>query len=211
LVYFAFYIEILNKLASDNTIIFIVINFTPKFKLMKPLFYFLTVRVYTSEMMEFYKDDPKIGSKEKPYQAEVFSEIISPYAKFYGPQKNILIFESNCVYQWELESSDGRPLTFSKSDDAPELDMVMITDSPSNQKWRKILKDAPEMQFDGKIRVKSKSPDKNVFQLQTTDNLTDGGKVKYSLFFEFEHNGVIKYAVIDPFVDTWPPPPPPVG
>jgi hypothetical protein len=176
---------------------------------MKPLFYVLTVRVYTSEMMEFFKDDPKFGTKEKPYQADSFSEIVSPYAKFYGPQKNILIFENNSVYQWELESSDGRPLTFSKSDDAPELDMVMITNSPSNQKWKKVFKNAPEMQADGKIRVKSKSPDKNVFQLETSDNLTDGGKVKYSLLFEFEHEGEVKFAAIDPFGDTWPPPPPP--
>ena len=176
---------------------------------MKPLFYVLKVRVYTSEMMEFFKDDPMYGTREKPFKADSFSEIVSPYAMFYGPQKNILVLQGNSIYQWELESSDGRSLTFSKSADMPELEMVKITDSSSNQKWEKIFKNAPEMQPDGKIKVKSKYSDKNVFQIETTDNLSNGGKVKYSLLFEFEYNGEIKFASIDPFVDTWPPPPPP--
>lgn len=177
--------------------------------LMESLFYVLKVRVFVSEMMEFFKDDPKFGTKEKPYKADSFCEIISPYAMFYGPKKNILILQSNCIYQWEVESLDGRLLTFSKANDVSELDMDMVTDSPSNLKWKKVFKNAPEMQADGKIRVKSKSPDKNVFQLETSDNVTGGGKVKYSLLFEFEHKGEIKFANIDPYVDTWPPPPPP--
>jgi hypothetical protein len=180
---------------------------------MKPDFYLLQVRVYVSEMMEFFKDDPEYGTKEKPYLADSFSQIICPYALFYGPLRNILVFRENGIYQWELEAVDGRPLTFSKTSDTPEMEMVMITNKPSDKKWKKVFKDAPDMQADGKIRVKSKNTDKNVFKLETSDDVTDGGRIKYSFLFEFDHNGEVKYGFIDPHGDFYPPPPPapPIG
>ena len=173
-------------------------------------FYQVQVRVYTSEMMEFYKNDPEYGTKAKPYMADSFSEIISPYALFYGPLKNILLFQNDSTYQFKLDSSDGRPLTFSKDLDSPEMDMVMITDKPSNEKWKKIFKNAPDMQPNGKVKVKSKKPGNNVFELETTSDVANGGTIKYSFYFEFDDDkGVTKYAMIDPEGSAWPPPPPP--
>lgn len=170
------------------------------------------VRVYTSEMMEFFKDDPMYGTKEKPYMADSFSEIISPYAMFYGPLRNILLFQNDSIYQWKLESADGRPLIFSRDIDSPEMEMELITQKPTNEKWKKIFKNTPDMQPDGKVKVKSKNSGKDVFELETTSNVDGGGSIKYSFYFEFDDDkGVTKYAMIDPNGSAWPPPPPPAS
>jgi hypothetical protein len=175
---------------------------------MEPNVYVVQVRVYTSEMMRFFNDDPAYGTKEKPYPADSFSEIISPYATFYGPLKNIILFQNNSVYQWKLESSDGRPLAFSSTKSDQGMELEMITDKPSDKKWKKIFKNAPAMQADGKVKVKSKESGKNVFELETTDDVAGGGGLKYSFLVEFDHNGKTLYAMIDPYGRTYPPPPP---
>lgn len=176
---------------------------------MKPDFYVVQVRVYTSEMMAFYRDDPDRGTKEKPFNADLFSELISPYAIFYGPLKNILLFRANSIYQWKLESTDGRLLAFSKAASSSVLEMEMISNAPSEKKWKKVFKNAPTMQADGKIKVKSIKADQNVYELETSSEIEGGSPIKYSFSFEFDDgNGITKYAIIDPYGDVFPPPPP---
>ena len=182
---------------------------TPKNTLMKPDFYVVQVKVYTTEMITFYRNDPDSGTKEKPFKADFFSELISPYAIFYGPLRNILLFRANSIYQWKLESSDGRPLTFSKATGSSELEIEMISNAPSEKKWKKVFKNAPAMQADGKIKVKSKEANQNVYELETSNDIEGGSPVKYSFLFEFDdEKGITKYAIIDPFGDVFPPPPP---
>ncbi len=177
---------------------------------MQPKIFQVQLRVYIDEMMRFFADDPKLGTYENPYKADAFCEVLSPYAPFYGPLKNILLFESNSVYRWQIVDSNGKELSFSSSDKKPEMDMQMISDKPSNEKWKKMFPDAPEMSHQGKIKLNSKKVDKNVFELQTSDDVSDGFKLKYSFLFEFtDAKGGVKYASIDPFGDHWPPPPPP--
>jgi hypothetical protein len=160
-------------------------------------------------MLNFFKDDPRFGSKDKPYKADMFYEVLSPYAHFYGPLKNILVFEENARYVWSVESADGKKLIFSSINDTPEMDLEMITDKPSEDKWNKVFQKPPKMQPDGRLKLKSAEKSSNVFSLETTENLKDGGKIKYSFLFEFEDsNGKTKYGIVDPVADTYPPPPP---
>ncbi|MDA3878782.1 MAG: hypothetical protein PF436_00200 [Prolixibacteraceae bacterium] len=177
---------------------------------MKPITYQVSIRVFINEMMTFYKDDPRLGTRENPYKADMFYEVLSPYAHFYGPLRNILIFEKNSVYIWTLETDTGRKLRFSSNDDVSEMDLEMITDSPSEKKWKKVFINPPKMQSGGKIKLKSKSKSSNEFSLETTGDIKSGGRIKYSFLFEFEdEDGNTKYGIVDPNGDTYPPPPPP--
>ena len=171
--------------------------------------YKVQIRVYTDELMKFYKGNPEYGSKDKPYPAELFYEMVSPYASFYGPLRNILVLQNNCIYQWVLEAVNGIPLKFSSSDDDSQMDMEMITNDPSNEKWKKVFKDAPDMQPDGKLKVKTKNPNENVFDLKTSTDVSGNGQIKYNFLFEFKDgNGNTKFGLIDPLADTELPPPP---
>lgn len=167
----------------------------------------IKLRVFTSDMMAFYSADPVCGTKEKPYPADAFFQLISSTALFYGPLKNILLFENDTVYRWIVESDKGEPLRFSKSVDAPEMLMEMITDKPSDEKWKKVFKDAPQMDKSGKIKLKSKKAGSNSFELETSGDVKGGGKIKYSFIFEFENEkGELKYGQIDPHGESFPPP-----
>jgi hypothetical protein len=177
---------------------------------MKPTTYQVRIRVYIPEMMNFFQDDPRLGSKDKPYKADMFYQVLSPYAHFYGPLRNILVFEKNARYVWSVESADGKELRFTAINDSPEMDLEMITDKPSDDKWNKVFKKPPKMQPDGKLKLKSNESSSNVFSLETTGNLKDGGKIKYSFLFEFEDiKGNTNYGLVDPCADLYPPPPPP--
>ena len=103
---------------------------------MKSKTYQVSIRVYIDEMVAFYENDPRLGTFENPYKADMFYEVISPYALFYGPLRNILIFEENSKYVWIVESSDGKPLRFASDNEVPEMDMEMITDTPTEKKWK---------------------------------------------------------------------------
>jgi hypothetical protein len=176
---------------------------------MKPTTYQVKVRVYINEMMEYYKRNPEYGSREKPYPADFFHELIAPYCKFYGPLRNILVFEKNCNYRWEIRSDNGTLLQFSSSDEDVQLDMELITNEPSEKKWQDVFINAPIMQPDGKLKVKSKSKGKDCFELETTSDIEAGGGIKYSFLFEFtDAKGDLRYGSIDPIADTYPPPPP---
>lgn len=177
---------------------------------MKKKLFKVQVRVYVDEMMAYFKDNPDLGSKEKPYDANSFYELISPYAAFYGPLRNILLLDSQSVYQWELVSANGKKLSFTVEDDAQVMDLEMISNAPTEEKWKKIFKNPPPMQGDGKLKVHSKNTKDNVFELETSDDVSNGGRFKYTFYFEFnDAKGVKKYGVIDPMTDTNPPPPPP--
>jgi len=172
--------------------------------------YVVKIRVYTDELLAFYKDDPSFGTKEKPLPAESFYELTSPYALFWGPLKNILIFDNDCIYNWEIETANGEQLDFSTNDESV-MELKMLTDKPSEEKWRKVFKNAPAMDPSGKIKIKPKTTTKNEFELQTSDNVADGGNIKYSFVFEFKtKSGGSKFAIIDPMSITMPPPPPPI-
>ena len=177
---------------------------------MKPTTFQVKIRVFVPEMMNFFKDDPRLGSEEYPYKADMFYELLSPYAHFYGPLRNILIFEKNARYEWYIESAEGKELNFAAINDFPEMEMEMITDKPSDEKWNKVFDKPPKMLPDGRLKLKSSAKSSNVFAIETTGDLIDGGKIKYSFLFEFEDDkGNTKYAIVDPIADMYPPPPPP--
>ncbi|MCF8361357.1 MAG: hypothetical protein K9G70_01910 [Prolixibacteraceae bacterium] len=176
---------------------------------MEHITYQVKIRVYIPEMLNFFKEDPRLGTKENPYKADMFYEVLSPYAHFYGPLRNILVFEKNAKYVWSVESADGEELHFTSINDTPEMELEMITDKPSDEKWNKVFKKPPKMQPDGKLKLKSSVRSSNVFSLETTENIEDGGKIKYSFLFEFEDiKGDTKYGIVDPVSDFYPPPPP---
>jgi hypothetical protein len=179
---------------------------------MKQTVYTIKIRVYTQELETFFKGNPDYGSFDKPYPADNFYELISPYALFYGPLKNILLFQSKSKYIWTIENANGTPLVFSGGNDNPELTAEMITKTPSDTKWKKLFKNAPSMQNDGKIKLKSSQPNENKFELETESDVAGAGNVKYSFIFEFkDQNGQVKYGAIDPISNPYPPPPPPDG
>jgi hypothetical protein len=48
-----------------------------------PTLYKVQIRVFLYELLEFYKDEPEIGTKQNPYPADSFYQLISSYALFY--------------------------------------------------------------------------------------------------------------------------------
>lgn len=176
---------------------------------MKPTLYKIQIRVFISELMDFYKDNPSYGTKDLPYPADSFYQLISPYASFFGPLKNILLIDNNCTYQWIIESTDGRSVEFSGNDGAG-MDIEMISQDQTNQKWKKVFKDAPDMDpKTKKLKIKSKTKGENNFDLTSPNQVEPTVKMKYSFLFEFnDDNGITKYASIDPDTVTVPPPPP---
>lgn len=178
---------------------------------MEKTVYQIKIRIYISEMIDFYRGNPEYGTIAKPYPADSFYELISPFAQFYGPLKNILIFQDNSTYQWVLESTDETSIVLSDSNDGVAMEMEMITNKPSDTKWEKVFKNAPKMQANGKIKIKSKGSKKNIIEMETSSDIAESDCIKYSILFEFQDkNGVKKYAYIDPQVNTSPPPPPTV-
>lgn len=176
---------------------------------MKTTNYEVKIRVYIPEMLNFFSDDSRLGTKENPYKADTFYEVLSPYAHFYGPLRNILVFEKNARYVWLIESADGEPLHFVPTADVPEMEIEMITDKPSNEKWGKVFHKPPKMQPNGKLKLKSTTASSNVFTIETSGDLKNGGKLKYSFLFEFaDEKGNNKYGIVDPCADMYPPPPP---
>ena len=173
--------------------------------------YKVTIRVFVKEMVAFYKDNSEYGTTpDKAYPAEMFYELFAPSATFYGSLRNIMVFQSNCNYQWAIESTDGTPLRFSTSTDKALMEMEMITETPpTKDKWKKMFNfnGDPDVGPDGKLKVKDKKTDENLFELETSSDVSKGGKVKYSILFEFEIDGKTKYGIVDPGGDVIMPPP----
>lgn len=181
---------------------------------MNPTIYQVKIRVFLRELVDFYKDNPDYGTKEKPYPAESFYQLISPYAQFYGPLRDILLLQANATYQWIIESTDGTPVSFS-GDDQSNMELEMITKNPTNEKWKKVFSNVPDMDPNTKkVKVKSKKAGKEIFELDTSEKMDPTVKMKYSFLFEFtDEKGVLRYGYIDPETTTLPPPPPlpPIG
>jgi hypothetical protein len=165
----------------------------------------IKIRIYLDELLGYYKEDPSYGSKSKPIPVESFYELISPCAKFTGPLRNILILEDDCKYSWSLVDANDKPLNI--VGDESDMDLQMITNSPSDAKWDKVFKNIPKMDKDGKIKIKGKSTKRSEFELDTNINTENGGVIKYSFIFEFtDALGGIKYGIVDPMAGTYPPP-----
>lgn len=169
--------------------------------------YYVNIRVYLKELLAYYKDNPDYGTTPtNPFPADFFSEIIAPSSAFYGPLRNIMVFQDDAVYKWTIDSADGTPISFAKNNDA-EMIMEMITNEPSKQKWQKVFKNPPDPDNKGRLKIKNSPQGENIFSMTTNTNIKDGGKIKYSFLFEFEVDGITKYGAIDPIGDTTPPPP----
>lgn len=176
---------------------------------MNPTIYQVQIRVFLRELVDYYKDNPDYGTKDKPYPAGSFYMLISPYAQFFGPLRDILLLQPNATYQWIIESNDGTPVSFT-GDDQSGMELEMIAKSPTNEKWKKVFADAPDMDpVTKKVKVKSNKAGKEIFELTTPEKLDPSVKMKYSFLFEFtDDQGILKYGVIDPDGMTEPPPPP---
>lgn len=168
--------------------------------------YYVKFRVYLKELLEFYKDNPNYGTLSKPLPADSFCEIVAPSSVFYGPLRNIMVFQDDAIYRWTIESIDGTPISFTQGDNA-EMTMEMITEQPTKQKWEKVFKNPPNPDSEGKLKIKNKTKDENIFEMTTNTNIKGGGNIKYSFRFEFEINGTTMYGLIDPTSSTETPPP----
>lgn len=176
------------------------------------------VRVFIEEMLSYYQWDNSYGTIDKPFPAESFYLLEAPKAKFTGPLKDILVFENDTEFQWIIESVAGGIVNFVDLNGDSQLDMQMITSSPSQKKWDKTIKNAPQMDEKGKIKFlpkdKGDSDGKRIkeFVFTTTDSVPDDAIMKYSILFEFkDQKGNLKYGLVDPYggSNTPPPPPPP--
>ncbi|MCF8357827.1 MAG: hypothetical protein K9H26_03655 [Prolixibacteraceae bacterium] len=177
----------------------------------------IDVKVYIDEMLDFFKNDSSYGTIEKPFPAKSFYELVAPYAKFTGPMKDILLFENNTEFLWFIQSVSGVDVNFVDLGGDSQLDMQMITRSPSQEKWDAIIQNAPKMGADGKLKFKPE--DKTVisdprtqkeFKFKTTSSVPEDTRLKYSILFEFkDKKGNSLYGFIDPYTtgDTKPPPP----
>ncbi len=165
----------------------------------------IKVRIYTNELLAYYKADPTYGTKDKPIPVESFYELVAPSAKFTGPLKNILVLENESNYNWTLVNADDSPLNIIGDDSV--MDVQMITNSPSDAKWEKLFKNAPKMDKDGKIKIKGKASKTNDFELDTNADISNSGVIKYSFVFQFSDGiGGIKYGIVDPMAGGYPPP-----
>lgn len=172
--------------------------------------YTVTLRIFIKELIAFFKDNPEYGTAKKPYPADLFYELYAPSSPFYGSLHNILVFQNNSYYKWVLESTDGTTLKFSSTTDDVMMEMEMITGTPPDKnKWKQmfVFTDDPIVEPDGKLKVKNKTTAEDIFILETSGDVTKGGKTKYSFLFEFDDNGITKYGKIDPFTDIIMPPP----
>jgi len=174
---------------------------------MNPTIYQVQIRVFLRELVDYFKDNPDYGTKEKPYPAESFYMLISPYAQFYGPLRDILLLQPNATYQWIIESNDGTPVSFS-GDDQSNMELEMIAKNPTNEKWKKIFSNAPDMDpVTKKVKVKNKITGENLFELSTVEKTDPSVKMKYSFVFDFlDKDKKLKYGSIDPQQSTLPPP-----
>jgi hypothetical protein len=180
----------------------------------------IDVKVYIDEMLDFFKNDSSYGTLEKPFPAESFYEVVAPWAKFTGPMKDILVFESNTEYLWFIESVSGVDVNFVDLGGISQLDMQLITRSPSQEKWDTIIQNAPKMDADGKIKFKpekkghvsSDEKSRKEFKFQTTSSVPEDARLKYSVLFEFANKkGISFYGKIDPLGSGESKPPPPSG
>lgn len=175
---------------------------------------FVILRIYINEMMAYFKNSNEYGiTKAKPYPADSFYELISPSSVFYGSLRNIMVFRSSCIYRWVLESYEGIQLRFSNENvgDFGIMKMEMIVEpNPTKEDWKKIFvfEEEPDVELDGKLKVKNTIQNENIFELETTRDILNHCKIKYSILFEFEDSeGNTKYGSIDPYSDTTIPPP----
>ncbi|MBN1926323.1 MAG: hypothetical protein JW798_10855 [Prolixibacteraceae bacterium] len=177
----------------------------------------VNVRVYIDEMLDFFRNDNSYGTLEKPFPAESFYELVAPYAKFSGPLKNILVFENNTEYLCFIESVSGDDVNFVELGGDSQLDMWMITSSPSQEKWDKIIQNAPKMDADGKLKFKpedrtsgAEKRNQKEFKFMTTSTVPDDVRLKFSILFEFtDKSGIVFYGNIDPWGSGESKPPPP--
>lgn len=175
---------------------------------MKQTVYQVQVRVYLTELQQFYADNSDYGTLGKPYPANSFFELKCPKATFWGPLKNILVLESDCTYQWSIVSKDDVPVSFAGTDN-PFMEFQMLSKNPSQQKWDKIFNN-PTVVGD-KVKVKPAKKDENTYELDTQPDIEPSVRLKYSFLFEFtDKSGVLKYGLIDPDSTTQPIPPPPI-
>lgn len=170
--------------------------------------YKVEIRVYLNELVEFYKGDSDYGTPNQPYPADLFYELISPSALFFGPQKNILLFEKNCNYHFMIVSSNGQPIQFDGNDDGKFL-AKMISKDGSIGKWQKVFPKVKASDLHNKeLKLPSTTPGKDVFTLTTAAMPEKDIMFKYSFSFSFiDDNGVKKYATIDPGGGSGTPPP----
>ncbi len=174
------------------------------------------IRVFIEEMLSFYQWDSSYGTINKPFPAESFYELEAPWAKFTGPVRDILVFENDTEFRWIIESVSGGNVNFVDLGGESQFDLKLITSSPSQKKWEKIIKNAPAMDSDGKLKFRPKDKgiidgkNKKEFNFETESSLSDDSVMKYSILFEFKDiKGNTKYGLIDPLAGTLTPPPPP--
>lgn len=175
------------------------------------------VRVFIEEMLSYYQWDHSYGTIDKPFPAESFYLLEAPKAKFTGPIKDILVFEDDSEFHWIIESISGGIVNFVDLNGDSQLDLQMITSSPSQKKWDETIKDAPQMDSKGKIKFlpkdkgESNGKPKKEFIFTTSDSIPVDAVMKYSILFEFKDLwGKLQYGLVDPLTSgTLPPPPPP--
>ncbi|MBP7507263.1 MAG: hypothetical protein KA807_05555 [Prolixibacteraceae bacterium] len=174
------------------------------------------VRVFIEEMLSYYQWDNSYGTIDKPFPAESFYLLEAPKAKFTGPLKDILVFENDTEFHWNIESGAGGIVNFVDLNGDSQLDLQMITSSPSQKKWDKTIKNAPQMDDKGKIKFLPKDKEhkdgslKKEFVFATTDSVPEDAVMKYSILFEFkDQKDKLKYGFVDPFAGGGIPPPPP--
>jgi len=88
------------------------------------------------------------------------------------------------------------------------MELEMIAKNPTNEKWKKIFSNAPDMDpVTKKVKVKNKITGENLFELSTVEKTDPSVKMKFSFVFDFlDKDKKLKYGSIDPQQSTLPPP-----
>jgi hypothetical protein len=167
-------------------------------------------KAFTDEMLEFFKNNPTLGTEKNPIPADAFVDLVKDGLVFTGPLKNILQFEENSDYVFEVESPKGILLEFDSGKGKSKMILSMITDQPSEEKWKKFMKNPPKMNAKGEIELTSTDEKKSKFEFVTNPESDEECKIKYSLLFGFNTaGGETKFALIDPYADGGTRPPAP--
>lgn len=168
--------------------------------------YDVQVTVYPRSILRFYNDNPSLGTIKNPYPADAFFDVKCPAATFWGPMKNVLLIDSDCTYEWSVTSGDDIPISLVDDEDT-FLEFAMVSPGASDQKWKKVFSDAPQMGSDKKIKVGPVNKNSEKFQLNSAVTVDPTVRLKYSILFKFTApDNTIKYGLIDPQSMTMPPP-----
>jgi hypothetical protein len=148
----------------------------------------IKIKIDTETMVNFFRSDPSLGTRNKPYKADNFCNVSATGAKSSGI-RNVFKLEADTEYQFQLIDESTDPEITIVFDTATFGLSIMQLDTPTTEDWEKIMDLAygkPRIDVTGDLIYNNKSDEQYLFEMKTQseDQFKQYHNLQYSIVFQ---------------------------